>query len=81
MDAATLGIEEDAGAVFFPIQNGSAVVGVVFNKFGSRKAPVRGKTRDFVRVDLDFLVATAKKTLRTQEEKWCLSAQSCSAYR
>jgi hypothetical protein len=73
MYAATLGIEEDAGAVFFPIQNSSAVVCIAFNELCSRKAPVRGKTRNFVRVDLYFLVATAKKTLRTQEEKWCLS--------
>ena len=73
MDAASFGIEEDAGAVFFPIQNGSAVVGVAVNELGSGQAPVRGKTRNFVRVDLDFLVATTKKTLRTQEEKRCLS--------
>ena len=73
MDAATLGIEEDACAVFFPIQNSSAVVGVAFNERGSGQAPVRGKARDFVRVDLDFLVAAATKTLRTREEKWCLS--------
>ena len=69
MNAASPGIKEDAGAVFFPVQNGSAVVGVAVNEPGSGQAPVGGKTRDFVRVDLDFLVAAAKKTLRTQEEK------------
>jgi len=79
MDAATRGIEEDAGAVFFPIQNGSAFVGVAFDELGSGQAPVRGKTRDFVRVDLDFLVVAATKTLGTREEKGCLSVQSCSA--
>ena len=73
MDAASPGIEEDAGAVFFPIQNGSAVVGVAVNEVGSGKAPVGGKARDFVRVDLDFLVAAAKKALRTQEVKRRLS--------
>jgi len=65
MDAALLGIEEDAGAVFFPIQNGSAVVSEVFDELGSGQAPVRGKPRDFVRVDLDFFVAAARKTART----------------
>ena len=73
MNSAPLGIEEDAGAVFFPIQNGAAFVGVALNELGSGQAPVRGQTRNFVRVDLDFLVAAAKKTLRTQEEKRCLS--------
>jgi len=73
MDSTPLGIEENAGAVFFPIQNGSAFVGVAVNELGSGQAPVRGKTRDFVRVDLDFLVAATKKTLRTQEEKRRLS--------
>ena len=73
MDSTPLGIEEDAGAVFFPIQNGAAFVSVAVNKLGSGQAPVGGKTRDFVRVDLDFLVAATKKTLRTQEEKRCLS--------
>ena len=73
MNSTPLGIEEDAGAVFFPIQNSSAVVGVAVHEVGSGQAPIRGKTRNFVRIDLDFLVAAAKKTLRTQEEKRCLS--------
>ena len=73
MDSTPFGIEEDAGAVFFPIQNCSTIMGVAFNEPGSGQAPVCGKTRNFIRVDLDFLVAAAKKTLRTQEEKRCLS--------
>ena len=73
MNSAPFGIEEDAGAVFFPIKNSAAVVGVAFNELGSGQAPVRGKTRDFVRVDLDSLVAATKKTLRTREEKRRLS--------
>ncbi len=59
MDAATPRIEEDAGAVFFPIQNGSAVVGVASHELGSGQAPVRGQAHDFVGVDLDFLVVAA----------------------
>ncbi len=73
MNSTPLGIEEDASAVFFPIQNGSAVVGVSVNELSGGQAPVRCKTCNFVRVDLDFLVATTKKTLRTQEEKRRLS--------
>ena len=59
MDAATFGIEKDAGSIFFPIQNGSAVVGVTFNEFCGGQVLVRGKARDFIRVDLNFLVAAA----------------------
>ena len=73
MDATSSGIEEDASAVFFPIQNCSAIMGVAFNEVGCGQAPVYGKPRDFVRVDLDFLVAAAKKTLCTRKEKRRLS--------
>jgi hypothetical protein len=79
MNAASLGIQEDAGPVFFPIQYSSTVVGVAFNEPGSGQTAVYGKARDFIRVDLNLLVAAAKKTLRTREEKRRFPIQSCSA--
>jgi hypothetical protein len=65
MDAAAFGIEEDAGPIFFPIQSGSAVVSVTFNEFCGRQVSVQGKARDFIGVDLNFLVAATQKTSRT----------------
>ncbi|MGA3207262.1 MAG: hypothetical protein ABSE05_05520 [Syntrophales bacterium] len=69
VDAATLGIEEDAGAVFFPIQKASAVVGAVFNELGSGQAPVRSKARHFVRVDLDFLGRQQRRNWEHEKKK------------
>ena len=79
MDAATLGVEEDTGAVLVPVQNSSAIVGVMLNEIGSGQAPIRGQTCNFVGIDLDFLMAAATKTLTARKEKGCLPAKSCSA--
>ena len=65
MDAATFGIQEDAGSIFFPAKSRSAVVSVTLNEFGGGQVSVRGKARDFVGVDLNFLVAATQNTSRT----------------
>jgi hypothetical protein len=62
-NTATFGIKKDTGATVFPVKNCSAVMGVTLDKGICGEAEIGGKTCDFVRVNLNSLVAAARETL------------------
>ena len=59
MNAAALLIEEHAGSVIFPIQNGSGISGVTLNELRRGQTAIDRQTHDLVWIHLDFFVAAA----------------------